>query len=593
MLVYGDRSRAADSGQTLADLRVRLETLEAQGPPIERHARLCGVFIAAGELTQGLADAVMAVQGQDGPSPEQAAAMALLMELAHALLASWRALGEGTTPPALDRVALGQAFAGLETLTLPAEVQLKAGEGYAFYALYPEGYAEAAAQLSDVKDGAASELTVIGIRSIGVGLAAIAAAALGSSPPVTVRPIGHPFARELRLGPELEGVLKTRTKGGFVVVDEGPGLSGSSLGAVADALEALGAGSSGIAFLPSHSGDLGAEASPRHRLRWASAERPCREFDARLLQAERPGHSLASWFSDLTGGSAVSLQDLSGGGWRALRYADEADWPSANTYQERRKFLLACPNGTWLLKFVGLGDAGERAFAQAQALAAAGFAPEVTALRYGFLAQPWLASSRPLRLDPTDRPAFAGHLGGYLGWRAARLPAPPDSGATLDALLEMARINLAEACGPGVLASRALDPARWSAAPPTRRVWTDNRLHLQEWLQLEDGGWLKADGVDHAAAHDLVGAQDIAWDVAAARVEFDLDEDEMAILAAALRREADLDAGLVAILEPAYVAFQLGAFSLAADAHSGWPQEQGRLQQAAESYRARLACLLA
>jgi hypothetical protein len=254
---------------------------------------------------------------------------------------------------------------------------------------------------------------------------------------------------------------------------------------------------------------------------------------------------------------------------------------------------MEAPSGRWLLKFAGLGAAGERSFAQAQALATAGFAPEAAALRYGFMAQPWLGGWRPLQLRPEQRSRFARHLGHYLGWRAAHLPAPEGAGASLATLLEMARANTAQGLGDQAARSPALSDARWAAATPPRRVWTDNRVHVHEWLEDASGSWLKTDGVDHAAAHDLIGAQDIAWDMAGARAEFSLDVAETAILLEALREHADVDPDLAALLEPAYLAFQFGAYSMAAQAHGGWPQERRRLDRAAATYRRRLAERLA
>ena len=583
MLVYGDAVRTADPREVLDGLRWRLASLDGAGAPVERHAWLAALFIAAAELAQGLADAAMAAQGGDGSSPEEEAALKLVSGLAGALVASWRALGEETAAPPPDAASLDAALGAIERLPLPPELQLKTAEGYAFYALYPEAYAAAAGELAPL-----GACTVVGIRSIGSGLAAVAAQAVGAARLVTVRPVGHPFQRHLKLQPRLKASLKSGVDGAFVLVDEGPGLSGSSFGAVADALEDLGAPRSRIAFLPGHGGDLGEEASAAHRARWAAAERRCVSFDALVLNAASPGHRLQSWFADLAGGREACLHDISGGGWRVLRYADEAAWPASNTQQERRKFLLEGPAGVWLLKFVGLGATGERALAHAEALAGSGFAPEASALRYGFLAQPWLTGARPLQLRPEQRQAFAKRLGEYLGWRARSLKAPEGAGASLETLREMARVNAVEALGNAAAAATAFAPARWAAATP-RRVWTDNRLHAHEWLEEADGVWLKTDGVDHAAAHDLIGAQDIAWDVAGARVEFDLDSVELAILLTALEHRAEVDPDLVDLLEPAYLAFQLGAYSMAAQAHGGWPQEHARLARAAAAYRRRLA----
>ncbi len=65
-------------------------------------------------------------------------------------------------------------------------VTIKTAEGYAHYAVYPELYAEAAR-------GMDAPPVVIGLRSIGLGLACMVAAACGAEPPVTLRPVGHPF----------------------------------------------------------------------------------------------------------------------------------------------------------------------------------------------------------------------------------------------------------------------------------------------------------------------------------------------------------------------------------------------------------------
>src|ERR671921_253291 len=111
------------------------------------------------------------------------------------------------------------------------------------------------------------KIQVIGIRSIGTGLAAMVATGLRAPAPVTVRPVGHPFRRELALSPELAAALRAEREARFAVVDEGPGLSGSSFGAVADFLEDQRVTPGRICFFPSHIGDLGPQASPRHRAR--------------------------------------------------------------------------------------------------------------------------------------------------------------------------------------------------------------------------------------------------------------------------------------------------------------------------------------
>ncbi|GGE37235.1 hypothetical protein GCM10007276_13340 [Agaricicola taiwanensis] len=64
-------------------------------------------------------------------------------------------------------------------------------------------------------------------------------------------------------------------------------------------------------------------------------------------------------------------------------------------------------------------------------------------------------------------------------------------------------------------------------------------------------------------ADDLVGCQDIAWDIAGAAVELDLSENERAALAERVGRQAKRENSmdLLRVLEPCYVGFQLGLWT--------------------------------
>src|SRR5207248_1200963 len=148
----------------------------------------------------------------------------------------------------------------------PPEVELRTPEGFEYYAVYPEAYIEAARRLN-----LTAPPRVIGIRSIGTTLAAIVAAALRAPPPITVRPHGDPFARSVTIAQELERELLTGETH-YVIVDEGPGQSGSSFGAVADWLQARGVPLERIAFVPSHAGAPGAQASKSHLEHWYAAQ---------------------------------------------------------------------------------------------------------------------------------------------------------------------------------------------------------------------------------------------------------------------------------------------------------------------------------
>ena len=573
MLVYGDHSRRRDPRDVIGEVSLALAKLTGAG--ITRHAALVTIFVTAAELAQGLADAAFEAAGCDGPSPPQDAAMAFLMAAARAVILSWRSGFDRRG--SIDPVRLTE----LERLDLPAEITLKQAEGYAFYAVYPEAYALAA-----LSSGLGPDTRVIGLRSIGGGLAAMVAAALDAAAPVTFRPVGHPFQRQLAISPDLQASLLADPAARYAIVDEGPGLSGSSFGAVADWLEEHGVTAERIVFFPSHAGDLGSQASARHRQRWAKADRWVADFE-RLAGEAKPGAMVAAWVQELVGAPESAVADLSGGAWRAHSVASETLWPGVDTFQERRKFLITTEGGDWLAKFAGLGADGERKASRATALAEAGFTPPVAGLRRGFLLTRWRKDVEPLDLSRLDRSRFVDHLARYLGFRTRSFPASPDEGASTSNLWEMASVNITEAFG-GLAAATM---TRWRARLPTlqsrlSRVQTDNRLQSFEWLSLPEGGWLKADAVDHAFAHDLIGPQDIAWDLAGAAVEFALTPFEQAHLRAGVEYHGGraVDSDLLAFYLPCYLAFQLGAYTMAADSHGHWFQERARLAAARDRY---------
>jgi hypothetical protein len=313
------------------------------------------------------------------------------------------------------------------------------------------------------------------------------------------------------------------------------------------------------------------------------------DFEDLVVKPDHPAHRLESWVADIAGKPAAPLIDISGGVWRQHRYASEAQWPPANPQQERRKFILRSEGGSWLFKFAGLGRYGSEKLKIARALAEGGFAPPAAGVRHGFLVVQWLEDARPLSLQNIDTGRLVDHLGRYLGFRARCLPAP-QPGASLDELWIMASRNTGLALGADL--ARTLD--RWKAGLPglSRHVIpirTDNRLHAWEWLILGDR-LLKTDALDHHAAHDLVGCQDLAWDIAGATVEFGLGPDQRDRLCAVAEREAGrpLVPELVEFLTICYLAFQLGSYKLAAASATQDRKEALRLHAAVRCYREAL-----
>ncbi|MDP8917228.1 MAG: hypothetical protein M3M95_08520, partial [Pseudomonadota bacterium] len=167
MLVYGDQNRRVRPADLLAEARADL----ARG---ERLSALIGL----GQLAQGLADLEFAERGADARSPAQTAVMGALTALARSLYpAHSRDSGNPGRSSSSSEEAWVAALAGLSDepgVWRPTEIEVRIPEGFAFYALHPDLYAAAARRLPP------GDWRVIGLRSIGTSLAAVAAAALGA-----------------------------------------------------------------------------------------------------------------------------------------------------------------------------------------------------------------------------------------------------------------------------------------------------------------------------------------------------------------------------------------------------------------------------
>lgn len=565
MLVYGDHRELIDPARRVRDIEQRLGWIANAPPGLGRHSKLVSVLIESGQLLQGIADAEFAERSLDRLRPDLDRLGEFLVKLGRAVCRSWDSgfheLGE---LPGL----------GLDS-ELPDEVMVRLPEGFAFYALYPEAYIDAARRLALL-----APARVIGIRSIGTTLAAVVAAALGARAAVTVRPFGDPYDRKVALDSELERTLL----GGdshFIIVDEGPGQSGSSFGAVSDWLQERGVPRERIALLPSHSGRPGPQAGVDRRRRWDTVQRQAADF------GERWPALLTRWCAEALGAPEAPLRDISGGEWRRLRYAREEDWPATVPAWERRKFLTVVDAEPVLLKFAGLGEIAERKLAIARTLYAEGLVPEPLGLVHGFLAERWCHGAAALAPDE----APVAEIARYIAARSRLLPAPGGGGASLAELLTMARRNISIELGDAAL--RALDgwkPRLGAMERRMVRVRSDNKLDRQEWLRMRGGALVKTDALDHHEAHDLIGCQSVEWDVAGAMVEFDLGQKAARELVRHVEETGSrADPELLEFSRMAYLAFRLGQARLGAEMSA---PEAVRLNRCGDRYAAELQLLL-
>jgi hypothetical protein len=421
----------------------------------------------------------------------------------------------------------------------------------------------------------------------------VAAACGARLPPLTVRPVGHPFARVLALSERTWGRLRRSQRRAFAIVDEGPGLSGSSFGAVLRAVSSAGASLDRVHLFPSHLG-IGSATTPETRAVLERVPRHCLSFDAVFLGDGPAG--LTAWTRELTGGLLDPPEDVGGGRWRRRCCSDVLRWPAANVLGERRKYLLHGRSGLMLAKFAGLSIYGESRRRRGELLAEAGFSPPVLGLRHGFLVQPWLADARPLAeaAGAIARAEMLARVGDYLAFRAT-MTAAPGRGASPEALFRMAIANVAEDLGAG---ARALEGAGRMLAALTgcaRPVEIDGRLSPWKWLLRADGTLVKVDGVDHCDGHDLVGCQDIAWDVAGASVELALTDAETDRLRRRVRiAGAPVAPEAFAFYRVCYLAFHLGSYRMASRAVAAIDAaEAGRLDTTANRYAALVRALCA
>lgn len=578
MIVYRDATRFVDPRLLLAAMEGRLRALA--GADRISHADATDLLILAGELEAGLMDALF---------PDADGLGALAGPFQGTTLAFGRIfrLSARGRDPGLLRRAVSDARTAIALRLqerLPREVRLKVPEGYAYYGLYPETYLEAAERFG--RDAVPAHAVVIGLRSIGTSLSAVVAAGLEdrgwSTETLSLRPRGPCWERRPRLTRDLDGALRCRHDRWFLIVDEGPGLSGSSFCGTAELLAGLGIADDRIVFFPSRETIGEAFRSEAARQRWPRHRKAFVSFEQAWLRHRRIGDRTV---------------DLSGGRWRDLLCGSAAIRPAVQPQHERRKYLEGEGRGGGLLfRFAGLGRYGETSFRRAAKLGEAGFGPPTAGLEDGFLALRFVPG-RPLTPAAGSDPEFLRAATAYVAYRARSFP----TGGTVrnDEVTAMIEANVGELLGPGWLDRLRGLGRLMPVLDDAPEIEVDGRMLPHEWLETRDG-YLKTDGTDHNCDHFFPGAHDIAWDVAALEAEFRLPDAAGRALAQAIA-DATGDRTLpdrLPFQSVAYLAFRLGYVTLAArtlaETPDGWRMARlacrykGQLRQAVLSLSAGL-----
>jgi hypothetical protein len=538
--VYRDRKQHAHGGSLLRALEHSLAEIRRLRAPQGRRRAAIEALVTAGELEAALADAADPLETSVARATD-----ALAMT----------AMGETA-----DLAACAEA---LEHARAPRSLVIHPPEGFAQDGLHPQAFACA----SELVDG--REALVIGVRPIGTTLSAVTMAALRArgvvARRITVRPAGSP--EHLELTPAaVRAVARARDAGAAIlVVDEGS-VNGAGLLATGEAIVAAGVARERVILLGSRPLEK-AESSERSHASGSHRER-----------AFRTAVAPTSVFAPIRSGTWGTPLDISAGAWRPLHYAHDEHWPAVVEAMERRKLVA----GGRLFKFEGLGSSGNAARHRASALAAEGIALDPRDEGDGWTSYTW--RGRPMQPSDLDVPLIE-HIARYCARRPTLCPLISVESDLEPVVMTNSTVLLG---GPPPRGSRLEGLLTLGGLRIERMATTDSRLAPHEWLRLDDGSVRKADAITHGDDHLFPGPTDIAWDLAGAIIEWEMDRDAREHLLGAYRRASGdnaakrIDAWLVA-----YAATR-GAFNLFARRTCS-PAEGQRLARDLARYQAVLA----
>jgi hypothetical protein len=428
-----------------------------------------------------------------------------------------------------------------EIAELPVRLEVRAPEGFCYYALHPLSFVLPRSVVT-------RRAAVVGIRSIGTTLSAVTSAAL-DAPRITVRPTGHPYDRRTQLAPAERAWVQQQAASGaeFYVVDEGPGLSGSSLLSVGESLMSAGIAAENIILVCS------------------------REPQPEKLVTERAVERWARFRTIVVSPHACEPPDgvdLPGLDWRSGMFPDQRTWPGRWTQMTVPQ--MRSRDGQFFYKFEGFGRYGDEVRRRSEQIAAAEFGPPVSDAGHGWSAYAFIPGdclhAHDLEPDLIDR------LAEYTTFRTRAFGV---SDCDEEKLTEMASFNAEQLWG--------VDLGSDFRLTVERPVIADGRMMPYEWRG-SGGCAQKLDAAMHGDNHFFPGPVDCAWDLAGAIVEWQMNAAQRE---AFLRRYQALSGddaeNRIAEYVIAYCAFQAGYAQMAAAAMAGTAEEP-RLRREAERY---------
>jgi hypothetical protein len=460
--------------------------------------------------------------------------------------------------------------------------------------LFPEQYCATALKWGR-QNANRREALVIGLRSIGTSLSAVAKETLchigWKARRLTVRPGGHPFQRQLTLP-----IIHIAPDSPVLIVDEGPGISGSSMAAVAQALNS--AGFRNVHFLPGHNHEPGAAADEVREI-WRQIPRhvtPLEEICWHRLSLEQSLLAESAKFCGHKYGPE-RIENISGGLWRRFLPKNETEWLASPPQFERMKYLCLSPEGNSVVwKFAGFHSNGdgsatsEADIRRLSFLARAGYCPEPLGAFRGFVAMPWIEGVRLTRGDARDGSVLK-RIGNYIVEAAQSPLSSNENEIAVQRLAKMLYYNTKESLGE-TAAEETSTLAEAAVGTEAQLTYGDGHLAPHEWIRTGDGRILKADAEGHAYDHTLICEQSLLWDVAGAFVDWDLNLQTAGPLLQVLEGKGmPVDRAGLAFYRAAYAAFRVGLMSLGLTQVAD-EREKGRFMQAREFYLNQLAGIL-
>jgi hypothetical protein len=465
------------------------------------------------------------------------------------------------------RLCTGDADRGVDPNQLagkieaPETISISPPEGFTYYALHPLDFARVVEQIPDHP----AKCAVIGVRSIGTTLSAVTTAALKMSgraaTRITVRPSGHPYSRTTEFSPEQERWIAEQLEqpAQFLVVDEGPGRSGSTFLSVVEALGRLGVHRERTTIVGSRAFYPEGLCAENAEERWRGLHYVC------------TAPSVSTRF--------LNFPYIGGGDWRTYFCGAEEEWPESWTQMERLKFLS--PDLRQFFKFEGMGPLGREVRERAFLLAREGFSPAVCDAGNGFLSYT-AVEGRHLRKQDVSS-SLLEQIARYCSFRASEFTHAATRNSELGQMLEF---NVQQEFGRDL----KLEPGQLNSPTP---LLADGRMQPYEWILSREGKLFKTDAISHGDNHFFPGPCDIAWDLAGTVVEWDLNAEATEFLLDKFRQFSGLR------ISPqfqnymlAYCVFRLGFCKMATSTVAG-SREECRLESAYRNYRAKAEQLLA